>query len=49
MQTGKLFWHKFDKEKKPCLYYRMKFHVPKLVTIEEAIRYLIFMLESGIR
>lgn len=49
VETGKLRWYKHDKLKRPCLYYKMRFHRPKLATPEEAVRFFIFMLEKGIQ
>jgi hypothetical protein len=49
METGKLRWYKHDKERRPCLYYKMRYHRPGLATTDEAVRYFIFMLEKGIK
>lgn len=48
MDTGKLRWYKHDKEKRPCLYYKMRFHRPGLADTEESVRYFIYMLEKGL-
>lgn len=48
VETGKLRWFKNDKEKRPCLYYKMRYHKPGLATTEESVRYFLYMLEKGI-
>ena len=48
VETGKLRWYKYDKLRRPCLYYKMRFHRPGLATTEEAVRYFIYMLEKGL-
>jgi len=49
METGKLRWYKHDKLKRPCLYYKMRYHRPGLATAEENVRYFVYMLEKGIK
>jgi len=48
-ESGKLKWYKYDKEKRPCLYYRMRFHTLGLATPDETVRYFIYMLEKGLK
>lgn len=45
--AGKLLWHKTDKENRPCLYYRMKYHIANLADLENNLRFLVFMIEQG--
>lgn len=47
LEAGKLYWHKTDKGNRPCLYYRMKYHVPNLADLDNNIRFLIYMIEKG--
>jgi hypothetical protein len=49
METGKLRWYKHDKSKRPCLYYKMRYHRPGLADADEAVRYFIYMLEKGLQ
>jgi len=49
VETGKLKWYKHDKEKRPCLYYKMRFHQAGLATGEETIKYFIYMFEKGLK
>ena len=46
-EAGKLLWHKTDKGNRPCLYYRMKYHVPNLADLDNNLRFLIYMIEKG--
>lgn len=46
-ESGKLMWHKTDKGNRPCLYYRMKYHVPNLADLDNTLRFLVFMIEQG--
>lgn len=47
METGKLVWHKTDKGNRPCLYYRMRYHVPNLTSLDDTLRFLVYMIEKG--
>lgn len=47
LEPGKLVWHKTDKGNRPCLYYRMKYHVPNLANLDDNLRFLIYMIEQG--
>lgn len=47
LETGKLVWHKTDKGNRPCLYYRMRYHVPNLTSLDDTLRFLIYMIEKG--
>ena len=47
IETGKLLWHKTDKGNRPCLYYRMKYHVPNLADLDNNLRFLVHMIEQG--
>jgi len=49
METGKLRWYKYDKERRPCLYYKMRYHRPGLANTDESVRYFVYMLEKGLQ
>jgi len=49
LKTQELEWFNLDKENRPVLYRRLKYHNTKNSTQEEWIRYFIFMLEKGIK
>ena len=39
--------HFFILENRPCLYYRMKYHVPGLADLDNTLRFLVYMIEKG--
>ena len=47
LEAGKLQWHKTDKGNRPCLYYRMKYHIPNLADLDNNLRFLVYMIEKG--
>jgi len=48
-QAGFLRWYKSDKAKRPCLYFRVKNYRPDIGSIEDVIRYFVFMIEQGLK
>mmetsp|Transcript_83472 Transcript_83472/g.97597 ORF Transcript_83472/g.97597 Transcript_83472/m.97597 type:complete len:307 (+) Transcript_83472:30-950(+) len=46
-ETGKMFWHCVDKQGRPILYYRMRYHQKNLGTVDELIRFFVYTIEKG--
>lgn len=47
--SGKYRYVGFDKEGCPVLLIRMRYHIKGLANVEENFRYLIFMIEQGVK
>ena len=46
-KKGMLKWFGYDKDHRPCLYYKAKNHQAGLATIDESVRYFVYMIEKG--
>lgn len=49
LKQGKAFFHGYDKEGRPCIVIKVKRHRPGQISVEETIRYGVYMIEKGIR
>jgi hypothetical protein len=47
IHTGKAFFHGGDKQGRPCLIVRARFHFPNQFTAEETLRYSIYLAEKA--
>ena len=47
--TGKAFYHGTDKQGRPCLIVRFRYHQPSQFPLEETMRYLIYLVEYGVK
>mmetsp|Transcript_5269 Transcript_5269/g.9666 ORF Transcript_5269/g.9666 Transcript_5269/m.9666 type:complete len:241 (-) Transcript_5269:36-758(-) len=47
IQSGKAFWHGYDRQSRPCLVIRVRYHVPGQFSVEQTMRYAVFLLEQG--
>ena len=47
--TGKAFYHGTDKQGRPCLIVRFRYHQPSRFPLEETMRYLIYLVEYGVK
>lgn len=47
INTGKAFFHGQDRQGRPCLIVRARFHYPNQFTAEETLRYSIYLAETG--
>lgn len=48
LKSGKAFWHKFDKQGNPTLIVQIRNHIPAETTIEQTIRFAVYLIEIGI-
>ncbi|KAL4467417.1 hypothetical protein ABPG72_011015 [Tetrahymena utriculariae] len=49
MKTGKAFWHKYDKQGNPCCVVRIKNHIAAETTHDKVIKFMIYLMEVGIK
>lgn len=49
LAAGKAFFHKYDKQGNPCCVVLLKNHIAAETTNEQTIKFMIFMMEVGIR
>ncbi|KAL4484810.1 hypothetical protein ABPG74_019987 [Tetrahymena malaccensis] len=49
MKTGKAFWHKYDKQGNPCCIVRIKNHIAAETTHDKVIKFMIYLMEVGIK
>jgi len=47
IQTGKAFYHGKDAENRPCLIFRVRYHYPNQASLEDTMRYCIYLIEKG--
>lgn len=47
IQSGKAFWHGYDRQGRPCLIIRVRYHVPGQFSLEQTMRFAVFLLEQG--
>jgi hypothetical protein len=47
IQSGKAFWHGYDRQNRPCLVIRVRYHIPGQFSIEQTMRYAVYLLEQG--
>lgn len=49
LKMGKAFFHGYDKENRPCLVIKVKRHRPGQISVEETVRYGVYLIEKGIK
>lgn len=49
IQTGKAFYYLTDKQKRPCLIVRARYHWPGQFSLEDTMRYSIYLVEKGVK
>jgi hypothetical protein len=47
--TGKAFFQGVDKMRRPCLIVRFRYHNPEQFPLEETMRYMIYLVECGVK
>jgi len=49
LKQGKAFFHGFDKMGRPCIVVKIKRHRPGEISVEETVRFGVYMMEKGIK
>ena len=49
LKTGKAFWFGHNKLKHPCLIIKIRRHIPGVSSVEDIIRFGVYILEEGIK
>ena len=47
--SGKAYFHGEDLKGRPCLIVRARYHWPEQFTVEETMRYVIYIVEQGVK